>query len=65
MATEVKWIESKTPLDVAIKYFVEFYHSGFQDVEDAKKYYFEMINQNAFDNMYFPFLDFHFDFHCH
>jgi len=51
MATEVKWIESKTPLDVAIKYFVEFYHSGFQDVEDAKKYYFEMINQNAFDNM--------------
>jgi hypothetical protein len=47
----VKWIESKTPLDVAIKYFVEFYHSGFQDVEDAKKYYFEMINQNAFDNM--------------
>jgi hypothetical protein len=51
MATEVKWIESKTPLDVAIKYFVEFYHSGFQDVEDAKKYYFEMVNQNAFDNM--------------
>jgi hypothetical protein len=51
MATEVKWIESKTPLDVAIKYFVEFYHSGFQDVEDAKKYYFEMINQNAFDHM--------------
>ena len=21
--------------------------------------------ENAFDNMYFPFLDFHFDFHCH
>ena len=51
MATEVKWIESKTPLDVAIKYFVEFYHSGFQDVEDAKKYYFEIIEQNGFNDI--------------
>ena len=51
MATKVKWIENKTPIDIAIKYFVEFYHSGFKDLQDAKKYYFEMIDQNAFDNM--------------
>ena len=51
MATKVKWIQNKTPIDIAIKYFVEFYHSGFKDLQDAKKYYFEMIDQNAFDNM--------------
>jgi hypothetical protein len=47
----VKFTESKLPLDVTIKYFIEFYHNGFYNVEDAKKYYFEMIEQNGFDNI--------------
>ena len=49
MATTVKFTESKLPVDFHIKYFIKSYHGGIHNVESAKKHYFEMIEQNAFD----------------
>jgi hypothetical protein len=51
MASEVRFTESKTPLDFSIKYFIKSYHGGLHNVQNAKKHYFEMIEQNAFDDI--------------
>lgn len=51
MASEVRFTESKTPLDFSIKYFIKSYHGGLHNVQSAKKHYFEMIEQNAFDDI--------------
>jgi hypothetical protein len=51
MASEVRFTESKTPLDFSIKYFIKSYHGGLHNVQSAKKHYFEMIEQNAFDSI--------------
>ena len=51
MASEVRFTESKTPLDFSIKYFIKSYHGGLHNVQSAKKHYFEMIDQNAFDDI--------------
>jgi hypothetical protein len=51
MASEVIFTESKTPLDFSIKYFIKSYHGGLHNVQNAKKHYFEMIEQNAFDDI--------------
>jgi hypothetical protein len=51
MASEVRFTESKTPLDFSIKYFIKSYHGGLHNVQSAKKHYFEMIEQNAFNDI--------------
>ena len=48
MATDVTWTESKLPLELIKQYFIKTYHSGTRNIEDARKFYFELIELNTF-----------------
>lgn len=51
MAAKVILTEGKVPLSVTKQYFVSAYHGGYKNIQDSKKLYFELIEQNAFEDI--------------
>lgn len=48
---KVTFTESKTPIDFHIKYFIKSFHVGFHNIKNAKEHYFEIIEQNGFNDI--------------